>query len=474
MFNNLINNCIRYMKFLNFGLKNYKGISKEIIIKVGDLCCFVGNNESGKTTILSGIEQIGKLCSGEKLVNGNRNKCRPKSTSFTGDIVFFADLSLEEGEAKKLALNSQDIIKISFTYKFENSQFAGDDEDVSEVFVNDIKITNQKKNKIIDFIKDNAPEIKYFDDFKFEVPEKIRFLKNTASVKEEEKKDKLLTDTKNIEWQHIFDDLLNEAVFPSSEERYKFQDQVVDWDVKYEIGDTSTIGNRMLGINKYLNKVVSTDWKDVNDSGAVFDEFYIDRKQNYDNSNFVDYVLRAKTTCNEYEIPERSKGCQWYFCFKVRTDIRANRNKRGIVFLLDEPASNLHIHPQQKILDSITDLSKKSNIAVIYSTHSPFLLDLSEENIDNTYIVENRSNDNDDKPNIEFNKLSEYKSENAQITLEPLIDNVLLKLLKKKDDENRSSFLGAIKSKCKTLYGCIEVANNLKDFLEPIIKKIQT
>ena len=92
----------------------------------------------------------------------------------------------------------------------------------------------------------------------------------------------------------------------------------------------------------------------------------------------------------------------------------------------------------------------------------------------NTYIVENRSNDNDDKPNIEFNKLSEYKSENAQITLEPLIDNVLLKLLKKKDDENRSSFLGAIKSKCKTLYGCIEVANNLKDFLEPIIKKIQT
>ncbi|MGL2348979.1 ATP-binding protein [Bartonella melophagi] len=63
------------------------------------------------------------------------------------------------------------------------------------------------------------------------------------------------------------------------------------------------------------------------------------------------------------------------------TDIRTNRSKNGTIFLLDESASNLHIYPQETILQSLQKLSGSDNNSVIYSTHSPYLIE--ETKVDN-------------------------------------------------------------------------------------------
>ncbi len=62
---------------------------------------------------------------------------------------------------------------------------------------------------------------------------------------------------------------------------------------------------------------------------------------------------------------ERSKGLQWSFYFHILTRIRQNRNKSGVIFLLDEPANNLHIRPQNEMLKHLIELCD-ANSAAIY------------------------------------------------------------------------------------------------------------
>lgn len=60
----------------------------------------------------------------------------------------------------------------------------------------------------------------------------------------------------------------------------------------------------------------------------------------------------------------------------------------GVVFLFDEPASNLHAKAQEELLTSMRGLAEGSNI-VIYSTHSHYLINPAW--LDKSYIVKNES-----------------------------------------------------------------------------------
>jgi len=184
------------MKFLSFSFENYKGIAEETTVYLSDLSCLVGNNESGKTTILKGIELIGKLCRGYTLQNGARNSARPKSDSFTGDIVLSAEMQLNNEEQNNAKLKdiaselqkSNGKLKLVFLYSFSNSQFTQDSIDI--VVGSDKINVKAKKDKIINFIKEVSPEIIYYDDFKFDVPDKIRFLKQGTNKDEKKEQDK--------------------------------------------------------------------------------------------------------------------------------------------------------------------------------------------------------------------------------------------------------------------------------------------
>jgi len=434
------------MKFLSFSFENYKGIAEETTVYLSDLSCLVGNNESGKTTILKGIELIGKLCRGYTLQNGARNSARPKSDSFTGDIVLSAEMQLnnEEQNIASELQKSNGKLKLVFLYSFSNSQFTQDSIDI--VVGSDKINVKAKKDKIINFIKEVSPEIIYYDDFKFDVPDKIRFLKQGTNKDEKKEQDKDLTSNQNKLWQDIFDDLLNGAIQFNDSKKHTFQEEIIDWSSIKNIGDTDTVSQRLNKVNNYLNKVVNDDWKDITGGNSVFERFYIERDPNCDSEGFVDFTLRAKTQNSIFKIPERSKGCRWFFCFKVYTEIRSNRNKKGVIFLLDEPASNLHIHPQEKILDSLLELSKKENVNILYSTHSPFLID--SNNFDNTFIVSNKSSDSEEITKITLCKLKDYnlsEKGNDYISIQPIINNIGLNILNKDENSARRSAKDAIR-----------------------------
>ena len=78
-------------------------------------------------------------------------------------------------------------------------------------------------------------------------------------------------------------------------------------------------------------------------------------------------------------LSERSNGLRWY----LETYIDAQSHdiaERNVVYLLDEPGTSLHVNAQKELLLLFQHLSAKGN-QVVYTTHSPYMLDLQTDGI---------------------------------------------------------------------------------------------
>ena len=131
---------------------------------------------------------------------------------------------------------------------------------------------------------------------------------------------------------------------------------------------------------------------------------------------------------------ERSKGLQWSFCFHILTKIRQNRHNVGFIFLLDEPANNLHIRPQKQMLQHLKDLCNK-NSTVIYSTHAPELIGTNDENYDNTLIAKNNA-DEFQTTDIKLHKLKDVSKKFDIQDVEPILAKLSYDDIKSISNEN--------------------------------------
>lgn len=84
--------------------------------------------------------------------------------------------------------------------------------------------------------------------------------------------------------------------------------------------------------------------------------------------------IRIKNTKHRVTLPlkNRSKGFIWFFSFLVW--FSRIENKDNIIILLDEPGLNLHAEAQNDLLRYI-DKELVSKYQIIYTTHSPFMID---------------------------------------------------------------------------------------------------
>jgi len=95
----------------------------------------------------------------------------------------------------------------------------------------------------------------------------------------------------------------------------------------------------------------------------------------------------ADTDGTTYSVDERSKGALWYLSFLMKTEFRRKKMRKDSgkpIFLIDEPASNLHSTAQHNMLQDFKKLVEDTSI--IYTTHSQYLISL--DNIRNTYIIQ--------------------------------------------------------------------------------------
>src|SRR5690625_2442172 len=119
--------------------------------------------------------------------------------------------------------------------------------------------------------------------------------------------------------------------------------------------------------------------------GEKFNEFYTQETVKF-NPRFRNKTLNFILSTNKGEamlITERSNGLRWYLSLFI--DILANDiENSSVLFLFDEPGVHLHVNAQKELLSLFDDLCKNGN-QVVYTTHSPSMID--GENIFNIRVV---------------------------------------------------------------------------------------
>ena len=94
------------------------------------------------------------------------------------------------------------------------------------------------------------------------------------------------------------------------------------------------------------------------------------------NGNFLRLWVTNRQDRLRLQLEERSRGYQWYFSFYVVFNVESEERHKDSILLLDEPALFLHALGQEDFLKkALPHLSEKNQI--LYTTHSPFLLDLN-------------------------------------------------------------------------------------------------
>lgn len=385
------------MRYKEFKIENFKGIeSIQLNLTSSRIITLVGLNESGKTTIMEALRAYYQLTKGKTLTEIEKNSFRPKGVDFTGKISLEATIEFEAEDIKQINafIKDQELpFKIELPkepfahthiFKYDLHNFI--DYSRTAIFPATVTIKNEEGkyikqklydydkelwNKIIALIKTKLlPEILYYEDFVFSIPEDIVFSSTAITAGS-------IEDEKNIVWQLVLDDIIK-SINPKFT---TFKEMVVDiWST-----DNETALNRISQVEEILNKKITNSWKELfqKESNRVsFKEIKISTKT--DNADFK-VSFKVKTDDGKlFSINDRSKGCRWFFSFLIFTEFRKNRTK-NILFLLDEPASNLHSSAQTKILEAIKELSQTS--IVIYSTHSHHLI--NPKWLSGTFVVIN-------------------------------------------------------------------------------------
>lgn len=73
---------------------------------------------------------------------------------------------------------------------------------------------------------------------------------------------------------------------------------------------------------------------------------------------------------------QRSRGVRWFLSFYMELKASANIKDRQMVLLVDEPGVSLHARAQEDVLKVFEDI--KDKIQVIYTTHSPHLVEINK------------------------------------------------------------------------------------------------
>lgn len=363
------------MIYKSFKINNFKGV-KETTVDLANtrIITLVGLNESGKTSIMEAIRLFYQMIKGEEPPVKQLNEIRPKGIAFTGAIEISSDLLFEDSDKRKIEkywkqdLNKRSQLEIpdKFAYDYKIIFDLHTYKKTERLCTFSTKTASSKRSlhdtdkksweKLVSFIKENiVPEILYYDDFIFQIPEKIVFVKSGIEETDE------VTNENNKIWQLVISDILK-----SVNDKMSFQSHVVDvWET-----DKDAAINRLAQMEKALDEKITDRWGDLFGKNKInFKEIKLEPEYAADKL-YVSFKIRTESK-QEFLVKERSKGFKWFFSFLLFTEFRKKRTP-NILFLLDEPASNLHSSAQAKILEALYELSKDA--LVIYSTHSHHLI----------------------------------------------------------------------------------------------------
>lgn len=398
------------MRYLEFTINNFKGIGETSIHlkeEESKIVTLVGLNESGKTTILEAINFLWNDYPDEE-----RHKLIPKNKkyNFNDKVQVIAQIEYSETDKEEITnklskkYNFKEIVplpnRLSVTkyYEYENSEFvkkktlyslnlkakAGRQKNFREY-----DDESEEWKFLLELVKKQIPKIVYYENFLFNIPHEILIHPYSRLSKT------------HLPFYQMLQDILDSIDLSLSIEEH-IEERIPKTDESSQTALKAVL-NKMGGkvtnlVLKPWSEIMKTKEKKIKFYPRIHKNKWQSKNQQNQVINEDAYYLRFDLEDGDetYPISERSLGFRWFFAFLLFTELRKHRwNDPGeTLFLLDEPASNLHSTAQQKLL-SIYDMLVDGGSKLIYTTHSHHLI--NPKYLETAYIVKNQAIDYDDE-----------------------------------------------------------------------------
>lgn len=411
------------MHFLGFRIQNFKGIIDTTIdfpFGVSAVTTLVGLNESGKTTLLEAISEFSKCMNEDsltpiipKFLDKKLTQYIPKSTlgNFSDTIEITAYVHLSKAEIKEvethLNSNFSDIYRINLLpekYRGENHftitrrLIFKDSVHISTenkwTAILEWKETNKHKKwqkvystsgkakqwaEAAKYIKDNfLPSIAYYPTAYFDFPERINLIQKVGEGKEQQFYRGIVQQIldacgKDYELEkHITSRIVSNG---------KLSEEYANGSLAQQMVQTVTHG-----MESVLTQLIFKSWNEIFGKTSKQREIKLSVHYSEGSENCIPYLkLDILQDGNFFPLSDRSLGFRWFFSFLLFTVFK-KPSKAGTIFLIDEPASNLHATAQSKLMDKFRLICGEKN-SIIYSTHSHHMINPAW--LEFSYIISN-------------------------------------------------------------------------------------
>lgn len=385
------------MKFNKIEIKNYKGIEETVLelsnSPKGNVYTLVGINESGKTSILEAINSF--EYNAEKGSSAVSNAIKPDlnqiipikdKANFNGNIELITTIEFETEDYNELCSWTKDNcdfviqneineVTIRQTYKYKNSKLENST-NFWELEIQGKKAGSKSKKlvdiekekwlKCVEHLKQRMPNILYFPTALFDLPDKIYL--NLTEERENQK---------TIFYKAVVQDILD-----SLEQDMNIKTHIIDRFLSDDSHDKENVKQLALKMGRRVTRIILDEWTKVLTKKNYEIKIDIDKD---DKGVYLQFIIIDDD--GNFKLSERSLGFRWFFVFLLLTQFRGYRKNedKQVLFLFDEPASNLSQKAQEQLLKSLERIGKKCTI--IYTTHSQYLI--NPKWLENAFIVTN-------------------------------------------------------------------------------------
>ena len=446
--------ALRIESFRNIGFKDVKPCCERFVInnslnqgELGDLIILIGANNSGKSNVLSALNEFGNSQITERDVTDlySEEECRKPSL-----ILSARDSNKDNEFAYKVIYGNKDEIVYP---KIENSKFqyitvenflqSLDNLAALEMNAIGTSILRNLYNKICEQHKDKEISISELKDL---VDEVFRVFENKPKTNPNNGSGRIQTGIvihKRLNTNALFSYARNNALVQefgvshnldntdietiiNSKYKEKFGYNFIPNIIQYvdknissrELSaDYCNIKNSPFfkavfkSIDFDIEKVINAyqDFEKLNNRGILSREenqinkkfkkisekfnrlYYVDEnnysfKINLDSDKTYFSIFRGEQALT---LDYQSSGFKWFFNLFFNL-LNTTDLEPGDIIIMDEPATNLHVKGQRELRGFLKEFAINNDISIVIATHSPFLIDL--DFLDEIRVIVNREN----------------------------------------------------------------------------------
>lgn len=418
------------MKLAKVEINNFKSLgTTDNVLFVDNINVVVGKNESGKSNIIdaiSGIEFVG-LTSEQYFEQKNRNTDMDITLKLWFDN-YKAETDLNETTLLEIKGYNKYFVSGGLSdYIRRNTYFNKLYNEIVELNEGGLEFSqanNQTKvNKLIEMLNVADKEIFVEPDF-FE--EFVKSISTSSKPKHRELAEKLKNIISTLDTIYCYFPHFIKIDTSSLKTRYTLKnidddlllDKFLDiCNINIEklksimqTSDTTAIRNFERDENKKIEQNFTSYFNDFYSQENISIEFAI---------NSGELCIMIDTSNRYLNYDERSNGLKWYlniFIQLLHMERKNCESTKNNVILIDEPGVYLHANAQRELYSLFKELTKNEN-QIIFTTHSPFMLDNKElQNIRSVIKDENGFS------HI-YNKITTIPTENKSTydTITPLV-----------------------------------------------------